>query len=106
MLVAIGVLSVAGCDTITQGYINRLPYGITIVEHPGPSKNPFTLAPQQIDPPGFGRNPSTFDVFTQGRRLVGSYRSRDLAVSGHGSFRYVVIDEQGAHMETREEISR
>ena len=98
---ATGALSLYGCDTIAQGYVNRLPYTVTIVEHPGPAKHPFRLTPGQVDQPGFGRNPTNFDVIALGGRLIGHYRPRDLAVSGDEFYHYVVIDQHGAHVETK-----
>jgi hypothetical protein len=93
-----------GCDTIAQGYVNRLPHPVTIVEHPGPKIHPFTLAPGQVDQPGFGQNPRTFDVIAPGGHPIATYRSSDLPVSGREFYRYVVLDSRGAHIETRAEM--
>jgi hypothetical protein len=94
----------SGCDTIAQGYVNRLSRAVTIVEHPGPKIHPFTLTPGQVSSPGFGRNPRTFDVIAPGGRLIATYRPSDLAVSGREFYRYVVIDSRGAHIETTAEM--
>lgn len=101
LFLALAALSLNGCDTIAQGYVNRLPYAVTIAEHPGPKTHPFTLAPGQVDQPGFGRNPNSFDVTAPSGRLIGQYRPGDLAVSGNEFYRYVVIDKHGAHVETK-----
>ncbi|MDQ3117705.1 MAG: hypothetical protein M3Q86_14035 [Verrucomicrobiota bacterium] len=83
-------LSLAGCDTIAWGFVNRLPHRVTVIQHFPDHDLRTPLAPGERIDPGFGHN-RPFELLDAHGVAFAHYRPSQLRVLDSHAFSYVVI---------------
>lgn len=88
-------------DRLRWGFVNRLPYPITIIRHAGRDEIRTVLKPLDYLPAGTGRN-LPFDLARADGVVFARYKPSELPVFGKGPIRYVVISIDGVRVESRD----
>ena len=83
-------LSLASCDTIAWGYVNRLPYPSPLSSTSGITTFADRSSPESGSIRAFGHNRS-FDLLGPDGGLFARYRPSQLRVVDRNAFSYVVI---------------
>lgn len=99
LLLALTLIDCGG-DHVAWGYINRLPYPVTLVRHVGSERIRTTLLPNQPYPGGTGPNVG-FDLIGPDG-IVKHYAPADLPIVGDDSISYVVIRDDKITVEPRQ----
>ncbi len=95
-------LSLAGCDTIAWGYVNRLPHRVTVVQHFPDHELRTSLAPGERIDPGFGRN-RPFELLDFHGVSFAHYLPSQLRVLDRHAFSYIVIRQGEILVEPKEQ---
>jgi hypothetical protein len=99
-VVAFALLSASCGDQLAHGYVNRLPYAVTIVRHAGRDELRTPLRPKQCQPGGTGPN-LPFDIVAHGH-VIAHYRPSQVPVHTSEPLAYYVISSDGISVESRE----
>lgn len=94
-------LLLAGCgDHLARGYVNRLPYSVTVVRHAGRDELRSPLRPKQCLPGGTGPD-LPFDIVAGGH-VIARYRPSQVPVHSSEPLAYYVISSDGVSVESRD----
>ena len=94
-------LILAGCgDHVARGYVNRLPYPVTVVRHAGRDELRSPLHPNQCLHGGTGPD-LPFDIIARSH-VTARYRPSQIPVHTSEPLAYYVISRDGVSVESRD----
>jgi hypothetical protein len=99
-VVGLALLSVSCGDQLRYGYVNRLPYAVTVVRHYGRDVLRTPVRPNHCQPGGSGPN-MPFDIVA-GDRVLARYRPSQIPVHTTEPLGYYVISRDGVSVESRD----